>query len=361
MNWTELPGPKAFLSMVEQDLRDSKSVLAVVPSCFDEQWIGTIRQGTDQLFEWQEISETVSEFLRDVSGRSDGLPLADARELIEQGVGGRGFVLRNPTSEEWTAWAGFLREFSELNRNLEDFDKGVFLVATEGNEIQMPNEPNLSSRRIDHYLRREDSLIHAFQIVDEDPKGELWRSIRVHVASELAVWDFQLCETLCDLPALQLMDPHACLMDYADRRGWGRLGPESSEKELRHEGLLFSLAGKEFHHSAWLAARGKRQELEKRIWTAQVRVLFPIIEEQRMSLLTELRKIHSGTIDSWQRDLGEDDELEIGLIHHRMLVSKAFTPRLNSLAGRLRNIRNKLAHLSICEPSDIPADNEWLK
>jgi hypothetical protein len=360
MNWTDLPGPKAFLAMVEQDLRESKSILAVVPSCFDDQWIGAIRNKMTNFYEWQEIPDTVDEFLRDVSGRNDGLPLAGARELIEQGLEGRGFVLRNPPLDNWKSWVRFLGEFSELNRNLPEIRRNVFLVATEGTEIRMPNEPLLSERRIEGYIRREDSLIHILQNADDDAKDGLGRSIRIHVASELAVWDFRLCEELCHLPAPQLMNPYACLKGYADGRGWGGLGPDSDTQDLRREGLLFTIGGEEFHHSAWLVIHGKLREVEKRIWTAQVRVLFPIIEEQRMRLLEQLRKIHSGTVVSWEKDLGEDEELEIGFLHHRMLTSRAFTPQLNNLAGKLKTIRNKLAHLQICDPNDLPSAREWL-
>jgi hypothetical protein len=362
MNWTDLPGPTAFIALVEQDLRDSKSVLAVLPGCFDDQWLYSIRSRLEGCYEWQEVPSTLEGFYQDVSCRHDGQPFVDIREMIEHRITGRGFILRDPPLETWSNWMIFMRSFAELNRGLPEVERNVFVIVTEKPATKLPNEPLLSERRIEGIIRTEDAFFYAARNMDINDDGHLWRKIRIHVASELAVWDFHLCDGLCELPVRKLLDPIEWLRDYSERQGWAG----DSENPVDHEkiqraGLLFSVDGEEMTHSGLLALQGKRDEIERRIWIAQVRVLFPVIEEQRIRLINTLRRIHASTINRWECELDDDEELEIGVLYHRMVTSRIFGMDLTRLAEKLKNVRNNLAHLKICEPRDLPGDHEWLK
>lgn len=361
MSWSDLPGPSSFLALVEQDLRESKSVFAVVPKCFDDQWLYAMRSRLESNYEWMEVPGTLREFYQEVSCRPDGEPFIELREIIEHGIRGRGFTLKNPPADAWNTWIPFLRDFAELNRAVDDLEKNVFLVVSDHPPNEIPNEPLISERRIEGFIRAEDSLFHAAKTFEVRETSDIWRKIRLHVCSELALWDFRLCELLGELPTKQLLEPFDWLREYGAVQGWQSFALSVSNGELRRAGLLFSIAGEEFTHSALLVIQGKNEEIVKRIWIAQIRVLFPIIEEQRLRLLKVLRQIHSRTIDSWERELEEDGELEIGILYHRMIVSNFFGRDLTRIAGKLKNMRNNLAHLKICGPQDLPDEREWLR
>jgi hypothetical protein len=361
MTWTELPGPSSFLDLVEQDLRESKSVLALVPNCFDDQWLYSIRSRLESNYEWMEVPNTVNGFYQEISCRPDGQAFVSVREIAENHISNRGFIVRNPPSESWCEWVTFLRGFAEFNRALDELGRNVFLVVSDELPTEIPNEPLISERRIEGFIRHEDSFFHAARTFESTNSTELWRRIRLQVCSELALWDFRLCDFLAGLTTNQLLDPFESLSEYGRREGWESIALNSNDGELRRMGLLFSVSGEEMHHSALLALQNRRDEILRRIWIAQVRVLFPVIEEQRLRLLVLLRKIQGATIAGWERDVGDDGELEIGILHHRMVTSNAFGRELTRLAGKLKNIRNSLAHLRICLPVDLPTEREWLQ
>jgi hypothetical protein len=360
-DWTDLPGPSLFLQRVEQDLCESKSVLAVVPSCFDDRWVYAIRSRLENNYEWREVSGSPGEFLQEISTRKDGQAFIHPREIIEKGIVRQGFVLKNPSGDKWNEWSSFLQSFAELHRGTNELNRNVFLVTSVETRNILPNELLLSERRIEGFIRPEDPFFHAAQVVEPDETDSLWRKIRMHVCSEVAQWDFRLCEQLCELSTKDLLDPFDWLREYGKLRGWDDVSETSDPKILRQHGLLFSIGKEQIKHSALLALNGNKTEIDKRIWIAQVRVLFPIIEEQRVRLLRALGKISPSTIRLWENDLGPEDSLGIGELHHRMICSGAFGLRPTTFAWKLKNIRNKLAHLKICKPSDIPDDHEWFR
>lgn len=360
MSWFNLPGPSSYLALVEQDLRESKSVFAVVPTCFDDQWLYAMRSRLETSYEWMEVPETLQGFYQAISCRPDGKPFTGIREIIEHRITRRGFIVRNPPEDSWNTWIPFLGKFAEFNRAIDDLEKNVFLVVTDSLPNAIPRELLISERRIEKFIRPEDSFFHVARTSDFGDTNEIWRKIRMHVCSELALWDFQLCELLSELSVRQLLDPYSWLSEYGVKQGWKSFVVNGRDDDLRRAGLLFAIAGEEMTHSVLLALQGKNEEVLRRIWIAQIRVLFPIIEEQRLRLLEVLRRIHASTIKSWEREVGEDGELEIGFLHHRMSVSNAFGRDLTRIAEKLKYMRNNLAHLKICGPQDLLGEREWL-
>lgn len=360
MNWTDLPGPSSFLTRVEQDLRESKSVLAVVPSCFDDRWINEIRSRMEDCYEWRVAPSTPEEFLNEISNRNDGLAFIKPQEIIEAGICRQGFVLTNPPGNTWEKWASFLQNFAELNRGVEDLNRNVFLISTPERTSRLPNQPLLSELYIDGFIRHEDPFFYSAQALEPDETDGLWRRIRMHISSEIAHWDFDLCDQLCELPILSLLDPYDWLRQRGKSRGWHGLSKASDPEILRQLGLVFTVEKNEIMHSVLLALDGNKTEINKRVWIAQVRVLFPIIEEQRIRLIRDLRKIDPATIRAWENEPEIDGDLEIGALSFRMSRSR-FSQKLTNYAFRLRKVRNKLAHLQICGTSDIPTDHEWIR
>lgn len=361
MEWIDLPGPSQFLERVGQDLRESKSVLAVVPSCFDDRWVYAVRSELENEYDWREIPDTPAEFLQEISTRSDGHAFIHPREIIEANLNRQGYVLKNPSSESWNAWTSFLQIFAELNRTVDELNRNVFLVTSVDARNKLPNELLLSERRIEGFIRLEDPFFHAAQIAEPDDRDGLWRRIRMNICSEIAQWDFRLCELLCDLPTEDLLDPFDWLRSYGSDERWGGLSETSDHEILRQHGLLFSIGRDEIRHSAFLALNGNKDEIARRVWIAQVRVLFPIIEEQRMRLIRMLRVHDPVTIKAWEDELEIAGDLEIGVLSFRMSRSRRFKQGLTDFAFKLKIIRNKLAHLQICIPSDIPDENEWIR
>ena len=230
-------------------------------------------------------------FLQEISTRSDGHAFIHPREIIEANICRQGFVLKNPSNESWREWTPFLQSFAELNRAVDELNRNVFLVTSVDARNKLPNETPRSGRCIEEFIRGEDPFFHAAQVVEPDERDGLWRRIRMNVCSEIAQWDFRLCERLCELPTKEMLDPFDWLREYGRDEGWDGLSETSDREILRQHGLLFSIGRDEVRHSAFLALIGNKDEIARRVWIAQVRVLFPIIEEQRIRLIKALRAI----------------------------------------------------------------------
>ena len=104
--------------------------------------------------------------------------------------------------------------------------------------------------------------------------------------------------------------------------------------------------------TAALAASGKFRDVEQRIWSAEVGILFPYVEEKRQELVEELRSVlrvpfvkRTGEVVSDLRDL------EIGHIESQLKsMGVIMKPDQMRLIECLRQIRNHLSHFQLVPP-----------
>ncbi len=100
-------------------------------------------------------------------------------------------------------------------------------------------------------------------------------------------------------------------------------------------------------HSASLALKDFKGIIARRIWSAEVGVILPFVEERRQEILTHLAGVlrvpfttRFGEVISDVRDL-EIGHIESQLINNGITVH----PNVRRLVRRLREIRNCLSHL----------------
>lgn len=124
--------------------------------------------------------------------------------------------------------------------------------------------------------------------------------------------------------------------------------------------------GSNSNHVLWNYRNGNFDEIEHRIWAAQVNVLFPIIELERFALVQRYREIINQVISDEQvyqygEILHDAVDVELGTLCH--LMSKRNDDGLYTLyipkeedRERIRflhDCRNELAHVSCCTPEQI--------
>ena len=78
------------------------------------------------------------------------------------------------------------------------------------------------------------------------------------------------------------------LRTIAIERGWKPDAPAELRWEL---GIEDSIGGRRRPHSAFVALCGDGTEIDRRLWRAQLRVLFPAIEEVRLALLPRVAPV----------------------------------------------------------------------
>lgn len=133
---------------------------------------------------------------------------------------------------------------------------------------------------------------------------------------------------------------------------------------------VFSRRGTEegSNHVLWLYRNNKNAELKHRVWASQVQVLFPIIEMERIELISKYRdEISKALADNHITQYGEliSDPMEVELgslcymMSHRQdqdhYMYKLYIPDEadRERISFLHDCRNSIAHASICEPEQV--------
>lgn len=351
LSWWDIPGPGRFVRRVENDLRDRLNVVAALPAGTGQDWFGFFRR------HWADGQERMEVLHVDGDGR---LPLDILGENFTTNpvgtttmaalVGERAFrgqtvgvLLEDAGSVR--EWADFLVAYERECRLIDPLDRAVLLVATEGATPQLlpPPETQLRVHIYDGYARPHDCYMYAWVLLGSEEK-QAWRTdLKMALCAQLAQWDSRLCEELSDrdigsllrratyvgaLPAGQ--DAHAA--DDPDE-GWAR-------------GVLQRIDGGTVFHSGWVARDMASREFERRVWAAQVQVIFPLIEQLRRQAVDRY-----GDRFRMPVQVGEDEfvsdpyELEIAMVW-RIVSRLSGVPR--NVVRRLeqaRDFRNALAHL----------------
>ncbi|MBQ5759741.1 MAG: hypothetical protein IIV92_06485 [Schwartzia sp.] len=118
-------------------------------------------------------------------------------------------------------------------------------------------------------------------------------------------------------------------------------------------------------HILWYYRSGKLSEIEHRIWAAQVQVLFPVIEIERVSLIqkykTEIQNVlDSDYIEQYHEQLTNALDTELGTLCYLMSRKEdgMYILYIPDEGDRkrikfLHDCRNKLAHAVCCSPGQI--------
>ena len=112
----------------------------------------------------------------------------------------------------------------------------------------------------------------------------LKKKLIISTIAHLALWDPEVSDRLMDNGDIE--NPFPVLENIAKERKWDSI--DSNSSEAWDKGIKNRIDGKEKIHSAYLAIQKGIQELNIRIWNAQMEVLLPFIEQKRKELLDKL-------------------------------------------------------------------------
>jgi len=183
----------------------------------------------------------------------------------------------------------------------------------------------------------------------------LQKKVFPFVAASIAVADKHLADDLCEAELDQVLNPAGILGVLREHRGW-----QPNSVRNFWNGQLIKVDGVELHHSACCSEK----ELIRRIWNAQVQVLFPLIEDWRQDIIAKLEEDYR----SWfMKDANLADwefaKLNDYLVGNLPAVARSSrqAAALRSVTGQLRDIRNKIAHLKIVDSRQLREleDIDW--
>lgn len=249
--------------------------------------------------------------------------------------------------EQWTVWKPFIEDFSEINRSLDELDRSSFIGIVQSRApINTPaGDILLKYINWDGTIELFDMTIYAQSLIKERAWSFIKKELAISLCSEISQWDVELCEVLAEEALESLLSPFNILREVALARGWDKYVDFSSD-ELLQVGILRSFNGLLQHHSAFLALRGKEKEVNKRLWKAQMKVLFPYIEIQRQIFLETFgHKMILPHITPHGEKIEILYDLELGHINNQLTTNFWIADhRTKSIISQLRDIRNSLAH-----------------
>jgi len=271
----------------------------------------------------------------------------------EESFAGKIIWLDNLTPSTWSAWKEFITDYEPVCRSRSLLDRTLFCVPLIGELALDPPKEDVCLAH--HYWRdavdRLDMLLFTSSIFQEKRMPDLQKRVAISIIANIALWDPAVGERLVHEDLEKILSPVPILQEVARERGWY---PEdtNSDSWSWHRGMKDRIDGEEKIHSAVLAFNDVDSEIERRIWSAEIGVVLPFIEERRQEILGRLAgllkvpfKTRFGEVISDLRDL-EIGHIESQVIHNGVAVN----PKIRRLIHRLREIRNCLSHLEPLSP-----------
>lgn len=356
IRWWQLPGPSRFVAWVVQTLRDGSNVVLCLPEHTPDGLARAIRSalGDSDVWAWHTLQvsgplqASPLQFLwsRFASGTLAATPRRVGALVDCQAFVGKVIWLSGVTNRTWPAWKAFLTEYEHACRSRSLLERTLFCVPLSGTlALDPPNdEVCLAHRDWRGVVDRLDMLLYTSSIFPSRRISPLQRQIAIAVVSSLALWDPVVSERLVREDLKYVLEPTPLLRELARERGWSAAdcAPRGWQR-----GVIDRVDGREVIHSALLALANQENQLERRIWSAQVGVMFPFIEEKRQELLTLLGhlltvpfKTRFGEVIDNPRDL-ELGHIESQIAEHNLPVAA----NIRQLVKQLRTIRNRLSHL----------------
>ncbi len=358
--WWRLPGPANYVEAVTASLRREINVALCLPDYLLAGLPQAISREFEETRRWESLRATGTDEPGPVQllSRSLNLPpgvIRNAQTLCATpAFDGRIIWLEVPDEAGWPAWREFLDEYQDACRLRDKPGRTVFCVALKGRLTLDP--PPAGEFLARHYWQgcvgSLDITIFAAELFRQHPlnrqsKARLQKKATIAVAASLAQYDPLLVEWLALEPLERLLDLPAVktlLRTFGQARGW-----QSDQAQEWRTGMKDEVEGIERVHSAVLALNDQTTEIEARIWSGQIGVLFPFIEEQRQ-IIIESAEDFSWTIGqvSNGETIRDEQELEINHIASQLEsappAARWANQHLLRRAQTLREIRNRLAH-----------------
>ena len=356
-SWWAMPGSAQLVDLVRRHLRSGKSVAMPQPEFFPSGLAECVRSAVqeDGLLAWHDLQHEAAEEADDPPRMVSGLfgeadpatrPV-DAEELVHSPWFKNALIHVDLSCAEERCvrkWSRFVKEWEQSARGVSVDARSLFFLRFRPTaEIEMNDDVALSVLNSESFLGSLDMETFVHLLAAGQEATHLGTRLQSALVAELAGFDRELAEYLSAYSVDDLTEPDELLRSFAERRGW--VGARSRARW--EDGTAGYVDGVLSEHSAWLAAQGKNDSIRRRVWSAELRVLFPEIERWRFEFVQRHRhRFHT--------EMGLE-EMELGTLirelkRHRILLEDDQWTMINLL----RTARNHLAHITPLPPTIIP-------
>jgi hypothetical protein len=353
----ELPGPRRFIGTVAASIREGRNVVVFVPTNLRTGLFDSIAREVGEFCTWRRASPNLD---------NAGNPcLAMEQEYLGNTLEGRSAVPADiaslpqisgivhhvvPKQESKDAWLDFIRSYERACREIRPSARPLFC-------IELPRV--ISRRHLDDEVCLGIHVWHGVVTPNDvqffaescEYSGESTGFIRrliSEVALRISNWDLSLCERLISHGYALVQDPIQIIATEVD------MAEEvfENEDQLYTAGLMDYFEDGIKKHVAIAVHSEDFVAINRLLWRAQLVILLPFIEEQKIRTVQELGaklKLPHPVKDG--NPIEDAFDLEFGHLAYQVFVLGVVASSDVKYRIRvLRSIRNQLAHM---KPIDI--------
>jgi hypothetical protein len=359
--WKHLPGPSQFVSEIVENIREGKSVAICLPKFSPYGLKNAIKTAMDEIriLEWTPVTAdepcNPAHFLYQyfVDENFSGSSLTPGILSREERFQGKLIVIDDIPIDSWGIWKKFLFDYQDSCRGAENqFDQTLFCILAEGETAVSPPLEDLRFEvlRFDGKVSFADALIYSSVNLIKRKFPALQQQLAAAVIANISMWDMEIADRLCDEKIEKILNPIQILKEMSAERCWDKLGDITIYPW--HEGLSGVFNSYSKVNTIMLSCSETSVELTKRIWSSQVGVLLPYIEEKRHELLVKYKHHMKLPYETKFGVINNLYDLEIGHIEAQLCRNSVNTKIIN-MVSNLKDMRNALAHLETVDASKI--------
>lgn len=365
--WLYLPGAVAFLDDISRSLRSGNNVVLCLPqyppgslrTVLIKQFLEETHRTwyvleTSELNSYSPIEYLIRRFLGEHASstqrRVEDLVKSERfRDLY--------FWVTFSSAQEWSKWKAFLVEYQHSCQTIPNYCRSLFLFELVG-ELATSPPPSNAGVMIHHwrdFLDLLDMEIYVSLLFQEVNLPSLKKRVLRSVLSELAQFDPHLVDFFRQTATFdEILAPSEKLLQFAIQRQWKALAiPSEDETRRWATGMVNVMNSEKKVHSAALVMEGNEREILSRIWSGELKILFPFIEEQRRLLVSKYRSVLQLPHQTPSREITQFEDLELSHIREQLQNIVGISPDTRTKIRQLCEIRNRLAHFQPLTPQQV--------
>lgn len=360
--WNTVTGPHAVVLEASAALRDGWAV--ALKGGREAAWRGDMRHAIERTFKENMSSEEVLVHVLD--GDETITPGEIGRMLLEMFASPRlrsGYRSRSKTSVQeylvknavlrnrllWVqagseaarqAWQTFVRSYPA--RGISD---GLFVLEMGGGCVCEDAQKLKTIDLMDRISISDLKLLNTFLLPQRFGYSDSWREYVSSVAASVCYPDVALSAQMVEAADLRSSTAADALAELSERYRFDDFPEEHAISLVRH---------------------GGDDELERRVWRAQVQTLFPLIEMERVDIIEAWRPnveraLREVNLEQYGTPIERPEDLELGVLWFCMTHLKPDGEYILYLPSQdvrerihfLQRCRNKLAHLGALDTPEL--------
>ncbi len=341
--WTQVTNAVLFISKITETLIDEKSVIISYsknmpwPDYFTETIKDIVKQQNSEkkfenIFDVNDPGKYILKEFCKSEKRAEYRPskgyakfFAESNDIV---LHDRYLWVKISNLEMLEKWTSFVSDYCK-ERDKEQ-NSAVFILVLEGEE-QINNKKGIKSFIYDDYIGEYDRVVFSMLASSRVKKGTMRQYYLAELVSKVVENDIELCASCIKNERRFLADPYSEIQRIItdDRRSNGE-----EYVFLKNE-----------------------TEVSRSIWLAQIRTIYPIIEEFREGFVEQHKEAIAEQLpisSSYGEEYSEPEDVEIGTLKYmadngNLNISSNDYEKLK----RFKEARNKLSHLTALTLEEI--------